>query len=95
MACYAKSRSPDERLSHIHVTLRRDFDKSMNLPGDSVHLSPKVGLNDFLQAGRIHFHNHRLAHKLNQNHDTTIPIGHSVDPFDASEGPVVLTPIQY
>lgn len=60
----------------------------MNLPGDAVHLSLKVGLNDFLQIGRIHFHNHRLAHQLNQNHDPTIPIGHSIDPFDASEGPV-------
>jgi hypothetical protein len=60
----------------------------MNLPGDAFLLSLKVGLNDFLQAGRIYFHNHRLAHKLNQNHDPTVPIDHSVDPFDASEGPV-------
>lgn len=86
--CSANARSPDERLSHIYVNLRRDFDKSMNLSGDTVHLLPKIRLDDFLQTGCIHFHDHLLAHKLNQHHDPTVPISHSVDPFDASEGPV-------
>ena len=57
----------------------------MNLSGNAAHLLAKMGLHDLLQTGYVHLYDNRLAHKLNQYHDTAFTISHLVDPVDADE----------
>ena len=62
----------------------------MNLSGDAAHLSAKMGLHDFLQTGYVHLHDHRLAYKLNQYHNTAFTISHLAETFDDHTNPVSL-----